>query len=32
MKEVITKTAKNLGVVISKNSPTILTGLGVGGL
>ena len=28
----ITQTAKNLGVVISKNSPTILTGFGVGGL
>lgn len=28
----ITQTVKNLGVVISKNSPTILTGLGVGGL
>lgn len=28
----ITQTVKNLGVVISKNSPTILTGFGVGGL
>ena len=32
MKEIISQTAKNLGGVISKNSPTILTGLGVGGL
>ena len=34
MKEVkgITKVAKNLGGLISKNSPTILTGLAVGGL
>ena len=30
--KVISKTAKNLGGIISKNSPTILTGLAVGGL